>query len=90
MAQKADLKAKVRLFRALGDETRLKILQWLFAEKCCKCICRLAEYVRKDQSTVFRHIEILKNAGLIKTRKKDKFLLCELKDKKLIEELMKR
>lgn len=90
MTKKANLEENARLFKALGDETRLKILQWLMAEKCCKCICNLADYVKKDQSTVFRHIEILRNAGVIKTKKDKKYLWCEINNKQLIEKVMKR
>ncbi len=78
---------KADFYHALGDETRLKIIEYLLKEKC-KCICHIAEYVKKDQSTIFRHIEILKNVGLIKTKKENKFLFCCVKDKEKIKNLL--
>ncbi|MBU0628168.1 MAG: metalloregulator ArsR/SmtB family transcription factor [Nanoarchaeota archaeon] len=78
---------KSKLFSALGDQTRLKIIEYLIKNNC-KCICHIAKYVKKDQSTVFRHIEILKNAGLIETRKQDKFLFCSIKDQEKLKRLM--
>ena len=80
---------KAKFHHALGDITRLKIIEYLIKEKC-KCICHIADNVKKDQSTVFRHIQILKSAGLIETKKENKFLFCCIKDsgkiKKLLEE----
>jgi len=84
-----DFEKKSELYKALSDPTRLKILHWLLDVKCCKCICHLAQYVSKDQSTVFRHIEVLRRAGIIKTRKEDKFLYCEIADNKLLARLMR-
>lgn len=81
------IEQKANFYHALGDETRLKIIEYLLKEKC-KCICHIAEYVKKDQSTIFRHIEILKNAGLIETKKENKFLFCCIKDKEKIKNLL--
>jgi len=78
---------KAQFFHALGDETRLKIIEYLLKSKC-KCICHIAAEVKKDQSTVFRHIELLKNAGLIETKKEDKFLFCCIKDKEKLKKLL--
>lgn len=78
---------KARFYHALGDKTRLKIMEYLLKEQC-KCICHIAKYAKKDQSTVFRHIEILKNEGLIETKKENKFLFCCIKDKEKIKRLL--
>jgi len=87
--QMTEIQKKAQFYNALGDETRLKIVDYLLKNKC-RCICHIAEHVKKDQSTVFRHIGLLKNAGLIETAKKEKFLFCCIKDrektKRLLEE----
>lgn len=83
--QKTEQKAK--FYHALGDKTRLKIIEFLLKHEC-ECICHIADYTKKDQSTIFRHIEILKNAGLIETKKEDKFLFCSVKNKEELNKLL--
>lgn len=82
-----NIEKKARFYHALGDKTRLSIIEYLLKRQC-ECICHIAEHVKKDQSTVFRHIEILKNAGLIETKKEDKFLFCCIKDKEKIKKIL--
>lgn len=82
-----NIEQKARFYHALSDKTRLRIVEYLLKEQC-KCICHIAEYVKKDQSTVFRHIEILKNEGLIETKKENKFLFCCIKDKEKLKRLL--
>lgn len=82
-----NIEKKARFYHALGDKTRLEIIQYLLKEKC-KCICHIADYIKKDQSTIFRHIEILKNVGLIETKKENKFLFCCIKNKEKLKRLL--
>lgn len=60
----------VKVFHALSDETRFRILCCLFA---CKdkdlCVCELADCLRLKLSTLSSHLNILKNAGLASIRK---------------------
>ena len=77
---------QVSLFKVLGDETRLMIIDYIHKNKKSTC-CQIAEHLKKDVSTTFRHIEALKYAGIIETRKDGKFLECKIKDEKLVREL---
>lgn len=53
----------VQIFKALGDETRLKILVILSKRKvCAKCI---ANYLGISEAAVSQHIKVLKNSGII-------------------------
>jgi ArsR family transcriptional regulator len=81
-----NLEIKSRYFRALGDVNRLRIVKYLLKNKECTCICHLSKILKKDQSVIFRHLQVLKNAGIITTKKKNRFLVCCIKDK---EELNK-
>ena len=49
--------------RALGDETRLKIMESLLAQE--KCVSELVAEVGKQQPHVSHHLRILREAGLI-------------------------
>lgn len=51
------------VLRALGDETRLRILESLLIEE--KCVSDLVREIRKAQPHVSHHLRILRQAGLI-------------------------
>src|SRR5919198_6117161 len=56
-----------RLFRALSDATRLRILALLVDGEVC--VCRLHETLRLPQPTVSRHLAYLRRSGLVATRR---------------------
>ena len=60
-----ELRAKVA--KALAHPSRLLILDVLTEGEVC--VCKLTPLVGADQSTVSKHLAILKNAGLIEDRK---------------------
>lgn len=61
------LKDFIKLSKAISDDTRVRILKLL--EKQELCVCQLMEILKLGQSTVSKHLGILKNAGLIEVRK---------------------
>ncbi len=87
--QMVDLEEKSRFFKALGDPIRLKIVHHLLKKDRCICICELAGLTKRDQSVVFRHIQILKDTGIVDTKKDACFLNCCLKDKDKIKKLLR-
>jgi len=58
---------EVDVFKALGDVTRLKILECVRNGE--KCICEIIPETGKSQPTVSQHLKVLKIAGLVKERK---------------------
>jgi len=58
---------KAKVFKALGDATRLKIL--LFLRDGEKCVCEIVPHVDQLQPVVSRHLKILKDCGILKFRK---------------------
>jgi ArsR family transcriptional regulator len=58
---------EVGIFKALGDKTRLKILECVRNSE--KCICEIIPETGKSQPTVSQHLKILKIAGLINERR---------------------
>ncbi len=60
------------IFYALSDEVRLKIVRLLIAHKEL-CVCQLQEVFGISQPNISFHLRILKNAGLIKSRKEGKW-----------------
>jgi DNA-binding transcriptional ArsR family regulator len=75
------LERLARLYSALGEPNRLRIMEHLMQTDCV-CICKLARLIRKDQSVAYRHIRLLEKAGLVKTHKSAKYLMCCISDKK--------
>jgi len=75
------IELKSRFFKALGEPNRLKIVEYLLKNGKCTCICELSRLLKRDQSVVFRHIQILKEAGILDTSKDAQFLMCCIKDK---------
>ena len=60
------------LFKALGDENRIRILQLLRGGE--KCACHLLEELNIGQSTLSHHMKILCDTGLVRGRKEGKWM----------------
>jgi ArsR family transcriptional regulator len=58
---------KSTIFRALGDPSRLKILEFLRTGE--KCACEIVPTVGFTQPTVSRHLKVLIDCGILKRRK---------------------
>ena len=54
-----------RLFRALGDEPRLRLLRVLLEAGCPQCQKVLAEAAGLSQANASKHLIVLVNAGLV-------------------------
>src|SRR3954462_5924426 len=55
------------LFKALADETRLRILGLLLTGEVC--VCHIHESLRIPQRKASRHLAYLRKAGLVETRR---------------------
>ena len=67
-----DYKREAEIFRALGDENRLRILGMLRDGE--KCACRLLEALGIGQPTLSHHMKILCDAGIVQGRKEGKWV----------------
>lgn len=66
----------VCLWKALGDETRLRILKLL--EHGELCVCHMMWVLEMGQSRVSRHMGLLKQAGLVTDRRQGKWVYYRL------------
>jgi ArsR family transcriptional regulator len=64
---KARYEARAAVAKALGHPTRLIMLDALQNKELC--VCELTELVGADQSTVSKHLAVLKNVGLVDDRR---------------------
>ena len=62
------MKKKTQIFKALGDETRLRIMA-LLVDGCELCVCDIMAALGLPQSTVSRHLSSLRYAGLLSDRR---------------------
>lgn len=58
------------LFKALSDESRLRIVSILFVGDMCAC--QMVKYLPVTQSTASRHLTALQYAGIIGYRKESR------------------
>lgn len=68
----------VLVFKALTDETRLKIVKLL--EQGELCVCDIVAALDMQQSKVSFHLGVLKEAGLIQDRKQGKWTHYRIHD----------
>ena len=59
-----------KIFKALSDGTRLKIVKFLLSGE--KCVCEIHPYVKRTQSTVSIQLKKLEELGLISSRRQGK------------------
>jgi len=72
-----------RLFKVLGDETRLRILRLLQAKEMC--VCELMVALGLTQPTASHHLGLLEGVGLVKRRREGKWVFYCVADRRLIE-----
>ncbi len=58
---------KAKIFKALSDPVRLRILDFLRDGE--KCVCQIIPHVKLIQPVVSRHLKILKDCGMVRDRK---------------------
>jgi len=61
------MKPEAKIFKALADETRLRILALLLEGELC--VCELIAALELPQSTTSRHLAYLRNSGWVKDRR---------------------
>ncbi len=79
------MKELSKIFKALSDENRLKIIDILKEGE--KCACHILDEMRIVQSTLSHHMKILCKAGLVIARKQGKWVHYSL-NKKTFREIL--
>jgi ArsR family transcriptional regulator len=68
------MKTYAEKFKALGDETRLRILYLLIKADSDLCVCELTDALEIPQYNISKHLKILRHAGLIAERKEGRWV----------------
>src|SRR5271168_3397104 len=61
-----------RFFQALGDNTRLRLLNLMGDQEIC--VCYLVEILDQPQPKISRHLAYLRNAGIVAARREGKWI----------------
>ena len=72
------MKAIAQTYKALGDETRLRIMALLLNRQEL-CVCDIMAALELPQSTISRHLSYLRNAGLVVDRRQGKWMYYKIK-----------
>jgi ArsR family transcriptional regulator len=76
-----DAQALARMFKALGDPTRVRLLSMIAARPGREaCICDLIEPVGLSQPTVSHHMKQLVDAGLVTREQRGRWAFYHLVD----------
>ena len=67
-----------QLFKVLGDNTRIRILDALYRSELC--VCDLTALLGMNQSAVSHQLRVLRDARIVKSRKHGKNVLYSLDD----------
>jgi len=68
----------VTIFKALADDTRVRVLKLLGGGELC--VCEIAAALDLEQPRLSFHLRILKEAGVIVDRRQERWILYRLND----------
>ena len=83
MFDKQIIEFKSNLFKALGDNNRLLIIEALRNGETCQC--EIIPLIGISQPAVSRHLKILEKSGLIKSRREGNKILYQIVDPRVFE-----
>ncbi|MFA7191423.1 MAG: metalloregulator ArsR/SmtB family transcription factor [Dehalococcoidales bacterium] len=75
------LEQKVKIFKALSDETRLRILNLLIEKECC--VCEVMQALNISQTRASRNLSALYNAGFLILRREGLWSLYSIDENKI-------
>ncbi len=58
---------KARVFKVLGDSNRIRIMEFLRGGE--RCQCEIIPIIDQSQPTVSRHLRLLEESGLLRSRR---------------------
>jgi len=77
------IRLKAKVFKALADPVRLKIIEFLRDGE--RCVCEIIPHVDIAQPLVSRHLKILRDSGLVRVRKEGNRRYYSVTDPKIFK-----
>ena len=75
-----DILGMANMFKALADETRMKVA-FALSQEDELCVCDVANVIGSSLATASHHLRTLKKLNLVKYRKEGKLAFYSLEDK---------
>ncbi len=72
------------VFRALSDETRLRIVRTMAHSRAELCECNIVPLFGLSQSTISYHLKVLKEAGIVECEKRGLWRYCRVNPRALM------
>jgi len=69
---------KAQFFRALGDRTRLRLLNLMQDDEVC--VCFFVEILKTNQPKISRHLAYLRRAGIVDARRQGQWMHYRIVD----------
>lgn len=79
----SDLLPLSKMFKGMGDPTRLKIIYLL--SKSPLCVCDISSLIGISQSAISHQLRVLRDLNLVKFEKKGRLVIYSLDDDHVIE-----
>src|SRR4030042_971659 len=70
-----------KLFNALSDETRIRILKVLLERECC--VCEVMQALDISQSRASRNLGLLEDAGFVKSRRDGLWIVYSVDEQRM-------
>jgi ArsR family transcriptional regulator len=77
------MKETLKILKALADETRLNILEFLLEGE--KCVCEIIPHTKRTQSTVSIQLGKLESWGILESRREGKKIFYKIKDYRIYD-----
>ncbi len=77
LEQKAAYETRARVIKAMAHPARLFVVEELARRE--RCVCELTDLIGSDISTVSKHLSVLRNAGIVDSRKEGTQIIYNLK-----------
>ena len=71
----------VRAFKALSDETRIRIMKVLLERECC--VCEVMQALDISQSRASRNLGILEDAGFVRSRRDGPWIVYSIDEQSM-------
>jgi ArsR family transcriptional regulator len=78
---------QAEFLQAVGQTTRLRILEVLAQGECC--VCEIYQAIGEEQSNVSKHLAIPRRAGMLAARREGGRVVYRLRDARVSEFLRK-
>jgi ArsR family transcriptional regulator, arsenate/arsenite/antimonite-responsive transcriptional repressor len=77
------MESEVKLLKAMADDTRIRILQYLMNGE--QCACTIVPFIGKAQPTVSQHLKILVEAGILDVRRDGTWMKYKIRDDRAVQ-----